>query len=422
MGRFLLTAMPFTGHVAPLTAIARQLVERGHDVRFYTGSRFRARVEAAGARLVPWREAPDFDENDVSASFPRLVGKKGMRQLFVNLIDCFIGTAPAQVADLLAEWEREPWEVLAADETSIGAVLFSERNRMPWATVAVLPLNLPGPAGPPSGMGLRPGTNALTKTRDAALRGLVPLVSRPLVRAIGNAERAVGLTPRGLTMDRLVFSPTLIAASGAAILDYGRADRPEHLHFVGELAERSAPAATDALPSWWGDLDGRRVVLVTQGTQNIDPEDLVRPALEALEERDVLVVATTGVAGRDAFPFPVPPNARVIGFAPFAALLPRVEVAITNGGWGGTIAALGHGIPLVIAGGDLDKPEVASRVAWSGAGVNLRTGTPSAAAVGAAADRVLGDPSFRESAAHVRTRLQSLGGAARAAELLEGLR
>ena len=113
MGRFLLTAMPFTGHVAPLTAVARQLVERGHDVRFYTGSRFRARVEASGARPVPWREAPDFDEYDIEATFPRLVGKKGMRQLFVNVIDCFIGTAPAQVADLTAEWEHEPWDVLA---------------------------------------------------------------------------------------------------------------------------------------------------------------------------------------------------------------------------------------------------------------------------------------------------------------------
>ncbi|WP_347978612.1 nucleotide disphospho-sugar-binding domain-containing protein [Microbacterium sp. ProA8] len=422
MGRFLLTAMPFTGHVAPLTAIARQLVERGHDVRFYTGSRFRSRVEATGARLVPWREAPDFDENDVSATFPRLVGKKGMRQLFINVIDCFIGTAPAQVADLTGEWEREPWEVLAADEMSLGAVLFSERIRMPWATVAVLPLNLPGPAGPPSGMGLRPGTNALTRVRDAALRGLVPLISRPLTGAIADAERAVGLTPRGLTMDRLVFSPTLIAASGAPVLDYGRTDRPRHVHFVGELAGRSASAGPDGLPSWWGDLDGRRVVLLTQGTHNIDPEDLVRPALETLKERDVLVVATTGVAGRDAFPFPVPSNARVIGFAPFAALLPRVELAITNGGWGGTIAALRQGVPLVIAGGDLDKPEVASRVAWSGAGVNLRTGTPSAAAVGAAVDRVLAAPSFRESASRVRAELQSLGGAARAAELLESMR
>ncbi|GAA5203888.1 glycosyltransferase [Microbacterium jejuense] len=421
MGRFLLTAMPFTGHVAPLAAVARQLVDRGHDVRFYTGARFRARVEAAGARLVPWREAPDFDENDVAATFPRLVGKKGMRQLLINVVDCFIGTAPAQVADLSAEWAREPWDALAADEVSIGAVLFSERERMPWATVAVLPLNLPGPGGPPSGMGIRPGTNPFTKTRDAALRGLVPLISRPLVTALDEAQAAVGLSTRGRTMDRVVFSPTLIVASGAPQLDYGRTDRPAHVHFVGELAAQSSPASPGALPPWWGDLDGHRVVLVTQGTQNIDPGDLVRPALAALADRDAIVVATTGVPGRDSFPFATPQNVRVTGFAPFGALLPRVDLAITNGGWGGTIAMLGHGIPLVVAGGDLDKPEVAARVAWSGAGVNLRTGTPKTATVQTAADRVLVEPSFRAAAGRLAADLRARGGAAHAAELIEGM-
>ncbi|MFE6734016.1 glycosyltransferase [Microbacterium sp. NPDC057650] len=418
MSRFLLTTMPFTGHVAPMAAIARELVRRGHDVRFYTGGRFRDRIEASGARLVPWRTAPDFDENDMPATFPRMVGRKGLSQLLINVVDCFIGTAPAQVADLTAEWEREPWDALAADETSVGAVLYSRRADAPWSTICSLPLNLPGPAGPPSGMGIRPGTNPVTRARDAALRGLVPLISRTLVQAIVVAERAVGLPPERITMDRLVFSRTLIAASGSALLDYGRTDRPPHLHFVGEVA-RPVTSGSASLPSWWGDLDGRRVVLITQGTQNIDPDDLLRPALGALADRDVLVIATTGVAGVDELPLPVPDNARVIGFAPFGDLLPRVDLMITNGGWGGTLAALRHGIPLIIAGGDLDKPEVAARVAWSGAGLNLRTGTPKPQAVAAAVDRVIGEPSFRASAERVAAQLGSLGGAGRAADLLE---
>src|SRR5690606_3857874 len=96
MGRFLLSAMPFTGHVTPISAVADELVRRGHEVRIHTGSRFRDRVERVGARLVPWDRAPDFDENDLAATFPRLQGRKGPRQLFANLVDCFIGTAPAQ--------------------------------------------------------------------------------------------------------------------------------------------------------------------------------------------------------------------------------------------------------------------------------------------------------------------------------------
>ena len=90
--------------------------------------------------------------------------------------------------------------------------------------------------------------------------------------------------------------------------------------------------ATGRVPGVVGDLDGRTVVHVTQGTQNIDPSDLIRPAVEALADRDVIAVVATGVPGRDELPFAVPANVRVAGFLPYAALLPRVDLLVTNGG------------------------------------------------------------------------------------------
>jgi len=98
MARFLLSAMPFTGHIGPIRAVAGALVDRGHDVRVFTGGAFRERIESVGARFVPWRAAPDFDENDLPATFPRLVGKKGMSQLLIHVEDVFINTVRAQIA------------------------------------------------------------------------------------------------------------------------------------------------------------------------------------------------------------------------------------------------------------------------------------------------------------------------------------
>lgn len=415
----MLTAVPFTGHVAPLCAVATALVARGHEVRFYSGSAFRGRIQETGATFVPWNTPPDFDENDLASTFPRLVGKKGARQLLINVVDVFIRTAPAQVSDLMAEWERAPWDAIVGDEVSVGAVFFAEKTGCPWGTFAVLPLNMVGPGGPPSGLGIAPGRNALTKARDAALRAAVPLLSRPLRRPLAEARAASGLPPSPLTFDRAVFSPRLVVASGSPLLDYARDDRPASVHFVG--AAQQPPARPPSLPDWWGELDDRTVVHVTQGTQNINPDDLIRPALEALSGRDVLVVVATGIPGRDALPFTVPSNARIAGFLPYAELLPHVDVVVTNGGWGGVLAALSRGIPLVIGGGDLDKPEIAARVAWSGAGVNLRTGTPSAAAIGHAFDLVMEDPTYRYAASQVGADLRSRGGAPRAAELFETL-
>ncbi|WP_431802556.1 glycosyltransferase [Microbacterium sp. bgisy203] len=182
---------------------------------------------------------------------------------------------------------------------------------------------------------------------------------------------------------------------------------------------RLATPAEVPLPPWWDELDGRRVIAVTQGTQNVDPTDLLQPALDALADADVIVAASTGVRGVDTLPFPVPPNARAAAMLPFDALFPRVDLLVTNGGWGGTLTALSHGVPLVVGGADLDKPEVAGRVAAAGAGVNLRTGRPAPAAVREAVGRVRADPSYRDRAREIAAQLAEAGGAPRAAELLE---
>ena len=418
MTRFLLMAMPFTGHVAPLAAIARALVDRGHDVRMYTGSAFRGTVEAAGARFLPWTSAPDFDERNLPATFPRLVGKKGLAQVLVNMEDLFIATAPAQLDDLRREWAREPWEVLVADEASVAPRMVADALGCRWATVAVLPLNLLSRQGPPSGLGMTPGRNPVTRARDAALRALAPTLSRPLLAAVQRVRADAGQPPIPGGYDEVVFSPQLVLASGVPSLDHLRTDRPPAVHWIGRLAN---PASSPPTPDWWGDLEGRRIVHVSQGTQNIDPEDLLRPALTALADLDVLVVAVTGVPGRTRLPFAVPANTRVADLVPYDLLLPRTAAMVTNGGWGGTLTALRYGVPLVIAGGDLDKPETAARVAAAGAGVNLRTGTPSSAAVGRAVRRVLGDPGYAERAARVGAELADAGGAPRAVELLEEL-
>lgn len=71
---------------------------------------------------------------------------------------------------------------------------------------------------------------------------------------------------------------------------------------------------------------------------------------------------------------------------------------ITNGGYGGVQFALSHGVPLIVAGDSEDKPDVAARTAWSGAGINLKTGKPTPVAIRTAVDKILVTPSYTERA------------------------
>ena len=113
-----------------------------------------------------------------------------------------------------------------------------------------------------------------------------------------------------------------------------------------------------------------------------------------------------------------PANLRLERFVPFTELLPHTDVMVTNGGFGGVQQALAHGVPLVAAGKTEDKMEVNARVAWSGAGVSLRTDTPSAAQILTGVRTVLDQRSHRDRARELAAVYARYDGVARAAEVL----
>jgi UDP:flavonoid glycosyltransferase YjiC (YdhE family) len=165
---------------------------------------------------------------------------------------------------------------------------------------------------------------------------------------------------------------------------------------------------------------GRPVVLVTQGTLATDPDNLLRPAIAALADQDVLVIATSGgpypdtvLPERDR-----PATVRIEPFVPFTELLPLVDVMVTNGGYGGVQMALAYGVPLVGAGTTEDKMEVNARVAHSGAGVSLKVDRPTSAQVLSGVRTVLDDPSYRARAGVLQRAYARYGGARWAAEIV----
>jgi UDP:flavonoid glycosyltransferase YjiC (YdhE family) len=83
--------------------------------------------------------------------------------------------------------------------------------------------------------------------------------------------------------------------------------------------------------------------------------------------------------------------------------------------------ALQAGVPLVVAGGSEEKPEIAARVAWCGAGVDLRTGRPRASQIAAAVTKVLSDSTYRTRAHAIGAEMQKHNAIDEAAALIEAL-
>ncbi|MFB9903196.1 glycosyltransferase [Allokutzneria oryzae] len=425
MPRILVASLPFAGHVGAMTAVAGELVRRGHEVVAHTGAKYAPRFTTAGAKWLAWSQATDFDDADLAATFPEVGDGKGVRGGKANTELVLFGTGAGQAEDILAEARREPFDLIVGDHLAFGAALAGEVLGMPWASVAVTPLSLTSRDLPPAGMPVLPATGPVGRARDAVLRGLAKAAYRRFADPMHNRMRSamgLGPAPAGSGLDSL-YSPHLVLAQGVPGLEYHRGDLPSHFRFVGRLA--AAAATGTELPPWWPELaaaraEGRPVVHVTQGTLDVDPNDLLKPAISGLADRRVLVVCTTGGAPPSALGA-LPDNVRAASFLPHDLLLPLVDVMVTNGGWGGVLAAVRAGVPLVVAGASLDKPEVARRVAWSGTGVDLGTGRPGASKVSRAVLQVVSQPRFRQRAQELSVSLTAAGGADAAGGLLEGL-
>ena len=75
----------------------------------------------------------------------------------------------------------------------------------------------------------------------------------------------------------------------------------------------------------------------------------------------------------------------------------------------------------VVAGDSEEKPEIAARVAWAGAGINLGTGRPSVSQIREAVRAVLTKPQYRQRAQALRTAFARHNAPDEIAELVEDL-
>ena len=424
--RVLVATVPLTGHVQPMLMVVRELVARGHVVAWYAAKKFAPAIERAGATHVPMAPAIDWDDADVEVALPVLRRKRGLARVKAQLDAMFISPMAAQLRDLEAAVDEFGPDVVIADQAHLGAALLHEKRGLPWVGLGISALVIPSIDTAPFGSAQPPAKDARDRARTRMITWIVQKVLFKETTRRYQAERQVaGLAPStGTYFD--VLSPQLFLQPTVPSFEYPRSDLPPQVHFIGPLVPNAPPAA---LPDWWGDLvaakqRGTPIVLVTQGTLATDPRELLRPALRALAHEDVLVVVTTGrpFSGPETLGLSaLPANARVAPFVPYHLLMPMLSAVVTNGGYGGVQIALRHGVPLVVAGGSEEKPEIAARVAWSGAGIDVRTGRPSARKLRRAIRRVLAEPRFHERVAVIAREMASFDAAPSAADLIERL-
>lgn len=380
-------------------------------------------VSASGATFIPFSPASagalEPDPTPDPGTSGMAAGLSLMRRMFIDPIPPLV----AQYQEILKEFEAE---VLVVDLVNLPAHTLRDLGGPKWASIGVVPLHTMVPELPPWGSSKGPATGAVGKLWNGLQHWAADALFMSKVNDYLNVERKrFGLEPvkgergypKNAQSEFLHIMPTTMA------FEIPRKNLGQEVAFVGPLIP--LPTRTFIPPSWWEEMTKgtRKVVHVTQGTYATKADNLVKPTIRALAGKDVLLVVTTPEPETLAkeMAIHISENVKLEKFIPHQELLKYTAVMVTNGGYGGTLTALYFGVPLICAGLTEDKAGVNLRVAWAGAGIDLKSNNPTEARIGAAVEAVLNNKKYAEAAKKIQKDFRKHDGPRESCDALEAL-
>jgi UDP:flavonoid glycosyltransferase YjiC (YdhE family) len=408
--QILFASMPADGHFNPLTGIAAHLAGRGHDVRWYAGPVYGAKLDRLSMRWFPYQQATEVMASNLNALFPERARLKGPKLISFELDKFFVSQVENHFQDLVAIMAEWQFDALVCDGALYAEKLVAESLHVPVFAVAIT-MVMPDAQSPPPFFGLHPARTPLGRLQHAIVRKMLASGMRAGTAHYNEILARHGIAP--IRLDGFPHEPMLSARrvflNGSPGLEFPGYRPLANAEYVGPLnPARRAIGPDTPLPDAVVD-PSKKVVAVSQGTvDNTDPGKLIVPTIEALKDSEYVVVATTAGAQTAALRARFPqPNVVIEDFIDYDDLFPHVDVFVTSGGFGSTLAAFLHGVPVVGAGKREGKNDINARVGYNRLGIDLRSEHPKPAAIRKAVRRLLDDPTYATRVANLRAELDS---------------
>jgi MGT family glycosyltransferase len=391
---FLLATWEGGGSVPPMLDLARQLGERGHDVRVMSDACNRPESEAAGARFIPWTRAPskaqrsrEFDTwDDWSQANPA----EGFANLMQNVL---AGPALAFAQDLREALEREPADLVISSEMLFGVHLGCEAMGQRHVLLGVnIPL-FPLPGFIPLGPGLKPARTSEDAALHAEIAAMNDAVLAASVPGFNAARTALNLPPLARMVDQHARAEAQFIATARAF-DFAPPTLPARVSYVGPLL--GEPAWADAWRTPFAADDARPLALVSFSTTFQNHAGVLQRVIDAIATLPMKAVVTLGNAIR-AEEVRGAENVVLLASAPHRAVLAEAALAVTHGGHGTVMKALAAGRPLLILPHGRDQEDNAARVTERGAGLRLDR-TADTESIRAALTQLLAEASYAAAA------------------------
>jgi zeaxanthin glucosyltransferase len=394
-----------------MTALARRLEQRGHEVVIFGIADSEAPVRAAGIEFHLIGEQ-DYPPGTLKKLDDRLGQMKGL-ETFRFTVERVRNTARMILRDGPEAVRRANVEAMLIDEADMGGSV-AEYLGLPFVSIALFPPLVQDDRIPPFCFGWCGGQDWLSRLRNRLGMRLLSRIAAPIFAVVNEQRKAWGLKPLKRSTDAL--SPLAQIAQMPEALEFAMDQRPAVLHYTGPFVDRKQRPAVE-FP--WERLDGSPLVYASLGTIQNGSETVFRTIAKACERLDAQLVISLG-GGLDPDRLgKLAGDPVVVRYAPQLEILKRAAAVITHAGLNTVLESLAEGVPLICVPLGNDQPGVAARVAARGAGVVIPRRKLTARRLHRAVRAVLQEGKYREAAREVQAALAQVDGLDRAADIVE---
>ena len=407
MTHFAFLSPPYAGHLNPMLALARGLVDRGHRATFVAQADVGPKVSRPDIGFAPVgaRTHPPGRLTRMTARLGGTTGLFGIGGVIRDMAattDMLCDDVPAMLHEIHAG-------AIVADQTEPAGGLVARHLGIPFVSVANALLIDREPSVPPPFIGWSYDASPWGVQRNLGGYRIADWLMKPVFEVIGRRARAWRLG--GIETVEDCLSPLLQISQSVQGFDFPRSSQSSVLVHCGPFRR---PDRRN-----WPPVDGRPNVFCSLGTLQGGRLPIFRIVAEACRDRGLALTVAHGGKLDATEAASLPGGPRVEAFVPQRAVIRTASAVVTHGGLNTVLDALAAGVPLVVVPLAFEQGATAARVARTGAGLVIPRRQLTPMRMTEALGALLDTPSYRERAAALRDEIAVAGGVGRAVALIE---
>ena len=385
MSKIAFFSIPAHGHTNPMLPVAAELVARGCEVRFYSFSEFREKIEVTGATFI---ECDGF--------LGKLSDKSKKKLKSVSATEMTVQDISITIS--MNDFLEDEFTSFGPDAVFCDSVCFCGK-------LAARKYNVP--------IVVSTSTFAFNRFSSRYIKQSIREIF-DILSGIPKISRAIkSLEPYGYKIDNPL---SLIENTNDTdtVVYTSKKFQPCADTFSSRYAFVGPSVFSQALPSKEKE---RPLVYISMGTVINERPKLYKNCIRALRDTDVDVIISCGRDTDISALGDIPENIKVFPYVDQLDILSRADVFITHCGMNSVSEALYMATPMVLLPQTGEQFAVARRVSELGAGAFLTNDSPKS--IKERVTEILSSPSFVKAASDLSADFRSCGGAKQAADFIE---